>query len=73
MTNQTDLVLTPVKERAVIRTGTVLSSTASSVIVEVSGRQVDAGYLDWYTPVAGDLVALALQDASWLCLGRIAS
>lgn len=70
MTNQIDLILTPEKQYAVVRTGVVVSSTSSKVSVDVSDTVLEAGYLDWYTPAAGDRVALLLQDASWLCLGK---
>lgn len=68
--NQVDLVLTPLRERAVIRVGTVLE-TGPPVLVDVDGQTVRAGRLGTYTPVAGHRVALALQDASWLVLGNI--
>lgn len=56
-----------------IRTGTVLGeASADTVIVLVAGSQFPARYISSYVPVAGDLVALSLQDASWMVLGRIA-
>lgn len=70
--NQTDLVLTPVQQSAAVRTGTVTDFRAQTVEVDVGGATLTAGYLSSYAPIRGDLVAVARQDASWLCLGSLA-
>jgi len=72
MSNQTDMIITPQREGAGIRTGTVVGFTAQTVSVDVGGAVLVAGYLRWYVPILEDLVAVGRQDASWLCLGSIA-
>lgn len=71
MTNQTDMVLTPLRANAVIRTGIVTAVNGDSLVVDVSGVPIVAGYQRHYAPIEGDTVALAVQDASWLVLGAI--
>lgn len=72
MTNQTDMDLTAVRAYAAVRTGTVVSFTSGAMVVDVNGVNVRAGYLTSYGATVGDLVALLLQDASWLVLGKVA-
>lgn len=69
--NLTDMVQTSERERAVIRTGVVVSFGSGMLVVSVGGSNVRAGYLASYGPTVGDEVAVALQDASWLVLGRV--
>jgi hypothetical protein len=57
---------------AVAKTGTVTAVSATTLTVLVAGTVVQAAYLASYTPVAGDLVALIRQDATWLVLGDLA-
>lgn len=55
------------------RTGVVVGeASADTVIILVGGTQFPARYLASYVPVAGDLVAISLQDSSWMVYGRIA-
>lgn len=55
---------------AQIRTGTVSAVTATTLDVVVGGTTITAAYLDSYTPVAGDLVVVGNQDASWVVFGK---
>lgn len=55
-----------------VLTGDVVLVTSTSIGVVVRGVQITAAYLRSYVPVAGDLVAVVRQDASWLCLGALA-
>lgn len=55
-----------------LRTGTVLSQDASSVIVLVGGTQVKASYAFGAVFPTNALVALLRQDADWTVLHRIA-
>lgn len=58
---------------AEMMTGVVTAVSASTLSVVVRGTETDAAYLTSYAaPVAGDLVAVMRQDATWLVLGRIA-
>lgn len=57
---------------AVAKTGTVVSTSATTLRVLVAGTTIDAAYLRSYVPVAGDLVALIRQDSTWIVLGAIA-
>lgn len=68
-TNLTDMTLTPVRERALVRNGVVVA-TGIPVTVDVGGVNVQAGRMTHYTPTVGDKVALVVQDASWLILGE---
>lgn len=71
-TNQTDLILTAQRERAVIRVGTVVN-VGPPLTVDVGGQNITAGRCRTYIPTVGDRVALALQDASWLVIDEIVS
>lgn len=55
---------------AQIRTGTVSAVTATTLDVIVGGTTITAAYLDSYAPVAGDLVVVGNQDASWVVFGK---
>lgn len=71
-TNQTDMTLTPIRERAVVRRGTVVQTGSDGrVLVDIGGVSVRAGHVTSYAPTPGEQVALALQDASWLVLGAV--
>lgn len=59
-----------------VRIGVV--SQATPLTVNVQGTDfAGVGYLDWYTPVVGDVVgmvgqsALTADAASWFCVGKI--
>lgn len=64
---------TPAQRWAQIKIGTVSRASATTLEVVVSGATIEAAYLESYdTPAEGDQVALARQDSSWLCLGKVA-
>lgn len=54
-----------------VRQGRVISYSASSITVAISGSPVlvNASYLSSYTPVPGDLVTVLKVGASWVVLG----
>jgi hypothetical protein len=54
------------------RIGTVVSLVGTTCTVSVGETEfIVNGYLSSYTPVAGHIVFLLREDASWLLLGRI--
>ena len=57
---------------AQVRTGTITAASSTNVTVLVGGTQVPAAFERGATFVAGDLVALIRQDATWLVLYRLA-
>jgi len=74
MNNLTSPLLAASQPNTVIRMGTVSSTLvagATTVFVTVGGAIIEAGILQGYYPIIGDLVAVAKQDSSWLILGSI--
>lgn len=55
---------------AQIRTGTVSTVSSTTLEVVVGGTTISAAYLNSYAPVAGDLVVVGRQDASWVVFGK---
>lgn len=69
--NQTDALLAATQPSAVARTGDVTAITATTLIVNVGGTQINASYLRGTDFLIGDLVVVLKQDSSWLCLGAL--
>lgn len=54
-----------------LRVGKVVSLVGTTCTVRVQGGLQVASYLDSYSPVADDVVALLSSDSVWLILGKI--
>lgn len=52
-------------------TGSVTSSTATTVTVDVAGSPITCPYFRSYAPLSGDVVMLAGAPGQWYCLGSI--
>lgn len=76
MNNLTAPLIAATQPNTVIRMGTISSTLvtgATTVFVTVGGSLIEAGILQPYFPVVGELVAVAKQDSSWLVLGALIS
>lgn len=54
---------------SLLRTGTVTSVNPFFVLVDVGGTVLNAAYVQQSRPLAGDMVCVVRQGASWLVLG----
>lgn len=65
-----DARLTEATER--FRVGQVSAVVSNKITISVSGITKTVPRLATWTPVAGDLVLVALSPAGWIALGKIA-
>lgn len=73
--NLSTAVTQAIPDAAAIRLGVVVAHGPVYLRVQVSGADVatDAGWLESYQPVLGDVVVLGKQSAAWVVLGSFAS